>query len=61
MMSRRNHWNLQAGAVNRLHGGGKISLHPFGQNVTFGTNRNVNAIEPDVSRDGGRIADTGPL
>ena len=56
-----DHRHLQACAMDRLHGCGKILFYSLGQNVTSGANRDVNSIEPDISGDRGRIADAGPL
>ena len=47
--------------MNRFHCCRQICLDPFGQNMTFGANCDVNAIEPDISGDGGRVANAGPL
>src|ERR1700677_2475110 len=58
---RRDHRNRKAGPANRLDRGGKIGLHAFRQNVTTGANRQVNAIESNIPRDGSGLSNAGPL
>ena len=56
-----DHRHREAGAVNRFHRRGEIGLHAFGQNVTAGANRKINAIESNISCDGSRLGNVGPL